>query len=323
MQLELFPAAAVDNSHALVLRTADDDTLAVAGRRGRNAVPPPKDQAHEGQSSTRESSAHAYRPRGNVLTRFVDRLILKTGWLQKKLGINAITEERPFLQFGHEIAGFEYGFTASHVTSKNAKAGRELIHVVDPSGGSNLEWVVLQKNLFAGQRFEVQGPAFNTSLEPGELPVGFRLAGVGIVANRNVPGRAESLGYTVELKANEKTVGYYGAMLLPAVAHEVGRLWAGGWSHVVATVFSHAVPGVAAFLAIQSTRSAIRTLHSKRTRGFEKTVSVAHAAFDWVRVALPLAGTLGKVVVAATTIGVTLHQEKKAAANPAVARVAP
>jgi hypothetical protein len=311
--------ATVDLGQGVALRSAsDEDDDAGTGRRARRAkAAPQKDQAQEKEASKREPAAKvSRRPRGNILTRFVDDLVLKTGWLQKKLGINALTEERPFVQLDHEVAGFEVGFTASHVTSPNAKSGKELIHVVDPSGSSNLEWVVLQKELFAGQRFEVQGPALNTSLEPGELPIGFRLAGIGIVANKNVPGKPESLGYTFELKATEKTVGYYGAMLLPVLTNEAAKLVSGGVGHAVATVFSHAVPGVAAFLAIQSTRTAYRTLHSKKAGGFDKTMAVAHAACDWVRVAFPLAGTLGNVAVAATTIGVALHRAKTGAAGP-------
>jgi hypothetical protein len=261
------------------------------------------------------------KKRKNLLNRWMDKLNSAVIRNHKKLGINAITEERPFFQTEGDAAGLVYGFTMSHVTSRNAKAGRELIHVVDPSGGSNLEWVITQKNLFAGQRFEVQGPAINTSFQPGELPIGARFFGIGIVANIN-QNENVSLGYTFELKATEKTAAYYVPMLLPGLAAGVAKLAEGGLAHGVAQVFSYAVPGIAAYLALDSTRAAARTLLDPRADDFRKAVVVAHAAFDWLRVAFPLAGTLGNVAVAATDIAVNLVRAQKLARAEAAKRAA-
>jgi hypothetical protein len=111
-------------------------------------------------------------------------------------------------------------------------------------------------------------------------------------------------------------------MLLPGLAAGIGKLAAGGLAHGVAQVFSYAVPGIAAYLALDSTRAAARTLLDPQANNFRKTLAVAHAAFDWVRVAFPLAGTLGNVAVAATDIGVSMVQAKKLARTEAAQKQA-
>jgi hypothetical protein len=210
------------------------------------------------------------------------------------------------------VAGFEYGLTVSNLHNLNTQPGRELIHVVDPDGGSNLELVLGQRNIGLGQRVELQGPAINTSRSQGELPLGFRFIGVGLTSGYAHNASAETVAYTLEIKATEKTAIHYGEMLLPAAMSEAGKhLLVSGGASTVARVFAGAVPIISAILAYSSTKLAWKTVRDPKVPTLNKALMVAHAGFDWLRIACPLAGTIGNAAVTTVSAIIEYREMKK------------
>jgi hypothetical protein len=231
------------------------------------------------------------------------------------VGPNRITEERPFAETSGSLFGLQVGITFSELHQIRAKKGIELVHVVNPDGaGSNLELVLARKELGkTGQRLELQGPAINTSLAPGELPVGFRVMGAALTSDVIDKESKEAVSYTAEVKVTERTVLEAATLLAPGAAAGLGRL---GGGHLLAEAFSAAVPIVGAALFYSSARWAWKVLHNPKKGKLDKALAVAHAASDAVRIAFPLAGAIGNAAITGISVGVgmwRLHQLKQRA----------
>jgi hypothetical protein len=217
------------------------------------------------------------------------------------------TQERVLQDVGGSFFGIAVGITVSQLdlVRKNTH-GLELIQVVNPDGSSNVETVLGRLSLGHHQRIELQGPALNTSLTPGELPVGARFLGLGLTSDVTSAMDHDAVSYTVEVKLTEKSVAELAALVAPGAADVAATALAdvagSGVAAVVADAVLGAVPVLSATLAVASARRAVHVCHdptaSKEMRGF----AVAHAVADTVRIVEPLTGTLmntGLVAVAA------------------------
>jgi hypothetical protein len=217
------------------------------------------------------------------------------------------THERVLHDVGGTFFGVQVGITFSQLdlVRKNTH-GMELIQVVNPDGSSNLETVLGRLHLSHQQRIELQGPAWNTSLTPGELPVGARFVGLGLTSDVASAMDHDALSYTVEVKLTDQSVAGLAALVAPGVADVVADALAdvagSGASAVVADAVLGAVPVLSATLAVASARRALHVCHDPTASKELKAFAVTHALADTVRVIEPLTGTLmnaGLVGVAA------------------------
>jgi len=226
-------------------------------------------------------------------------------------GPNRITEERPFSEFKGSLFGLEVGVTFSELHQIRAQKGIELIHVVNPEGGSNVELVLARKELGKKQRLELQGPAVNTSLSPGDLPLGVRVVGVGLTSDVIDHQAKEAVSYTAEVKVTERTALEAGLMT---------GLFGGG--STVAELFAAAVPGISAALFVSSARWAWKTYKNPRKTRVEKGLALAHAASDGVRIVFPMTGTLANaaLVGVSTAMGYGRIRQMRRRAQAAEAR---
>jgi hypothetical protein len=227
-------------------------------------------------------------------------------------GPNRITEERPFAEMKGSLFGLEVGITFSELHQIRAKSGIEVVHVVNPNGGSNLELVLARKEIGKGQRVELQGPAINTSLAPGELPLGFRVAGIGLTSDLVDRKSKEAVSYTAEVKVTDRTV-LEGASLLGAtgVGGAIAGHLGGTGARMVSEVFSAAVPVVGVILFASSAKWAWKVVHDPSKSRLDKTLAVAHAASDAVRIAFPLAGAIGNAAITGLSAGLGLYRMHK------------
>jgi hypothetical protein len=121
------------------------------------------------------------------------------------------TQERVIGDVSGSFFGVGVGVTVSQLdlVRKNTH-GLELIQVVNPDGSSNIETVLGRLPLSHNHRIELQGPALNTSLTPGELPVGARFIGVGLTSDVTSAMDHDALSYTVEVKLTERSIIEFG-----------------------------------------------------------------------------------------------------------------
>ena len=228
-----------------------------------------------------------------------------------KLGPNRVTEERPFFETKSAVFGVEVGLTLSELHQLRAEEGIELVHVIAPDGSTNFETVLARKPIGKGQRIELQGPAFNTSRTPGTSPIGFRLVGVGLTSDLVDPQSKEAVSYTLEAKLTDRTVYEAGRLLAPAAIGGLAHFAASEGAATVARVLAGSVPIVSTVLAISSARWAWHVAHDKTKSKFEKTMAVAHAASDAVRIVLPLAGTIANAGLVVVSSGVAIAKVHK------------
>lgn len=231
-----------------------------------------------------------------------------------KLGPNRITEERPFFETKGAVFGVEVGLTLSELHQLRAEEGLELVHVIAPDGSTNFETVLARKPIGKGQRIELQGPALNTSRTPGTSPVGFRLVGVGLTSDLIDPQSKEAVSYTLEAKLTDRTVYEAGRLVAPAAIAGLAHLAASEGAATVARVLAGSVPIVSTVLAVSSARWAWHVAHDPKKSKFEKSMAIAHATSDAVRIVLPLAGTIanaGLVVVSSAVAVAKVHKLRK------------
>lgn len=230
------------------------------------------------------------------------------------------THERVIQDFGGSFFGISVGITISQLdlVKKNTH-GVEVIQVVNADGSSNIETVLGRLHLSHNHRIELQGPAFNTSLTPGELPVGARFVGVGLTSDVTSAMDHDALSYTAEVKLTEKSVLELATLAGPgaaALAADALKEVAGtGVAAVVGDAVLGAVPVLSALMAVASTRRAWHVCHDPTASKEMKAFAVAHALGDTVRVVAPLVGTLinaGLVGVAAAMGWVHMRHAKHA-----------
>lgn len=229
-------------------------------------------------------------------------------------GPKVVTHERPVVS-GSAFVGFvEVGYTLSELNQIRVNNGTELIHVVNPDGSSNLELVLrrFQPAWMHEHRFELQGPALNTSLSGP--PLGARFLGFGVTGDQQTAHSKDALSYTVEVKLTERSAAELAALAAPGVAAEVGALLGEAATEsvgrAVAAAFLGAVPIVSGAIALVSIQRALRVCTDKTSTQERRVFAVAHAVADAVRVVLPIPGTLmnvGLVAGAAAREGVKLH----------------
>ncbi len=217
------------------------------------------------------------------------------------------THERVIAELGGSFFGISVGFTASQLDLiKKNTHGVEVIQVVNQDGSSNLETVLGRHHLSHGQRIELQGPALNTSITPGELPLGARFIGVGITSDVTSAMDHDAVSYTVEVKLTEKSIIELATLAAPGAAAVAATALAdvagSGIADIVADVVLGAVPVLSAVMAASSIRRAWHVCHDATASKPMKAFAVAHALGDTVRIFNPIVGTLmnaGLVGVAA------------------------
>lgn len=285
------------------------------------AVRPSAGAAQRAAVARHEDVPEAPKPAPGLVQRVVDRIERfvhgqKHG--DNPLGPNRVTHERPFIESKGSLFGLEFGLTVSELHQVRVKEGVELVHVVNTDGSSNLELVLGRKELGKGQRLEFQGPAVNTSLTPGTMPVGARFVGVGLTSDVVDPKAHEAVSYTLEVKATDRTALELASLVAPgAVAEAAKALGESAVGSVVAELLAGAVPIVSGVIAVSSARWAIKQLKNPKATKATKIMAVAHAISDAVRVVFPLAGTLGNaalVLVSAGTAYFTIKRARKEAA---------
>ncbi len=231
------------------------------------------------------------------------------------------THERVISDVGGSFFGIGVGITISQLdlVRKNTH-GVEIIQVVNADGSANVETVLGRLGLGHNHRIELQGPALNTSVTPGELPLGARFVGVGLTSDITSAMDHDAVSYTVEVKLTERSVlelaalGGAGAAALAADVLEgvVGV----GVAAVVADAVLASVPVLSALLAVTSARRAWHVLHDPTASREMKAFAVAHTLGDTVRVFAPFLGTLmnaGLVGIAALCGWVHLRHTRHAA----------
>ena len=230
------------------------------------------------------------------------------------------THERVIHDVGGSFFGVSVGVTVSQLdlVRKNTH-GVEVIQVVNTDGSSNIETVLGRLQLGHNQRIELQGPALNTSLTPGDLPVGARFIGLGLTSDVTSAMDHDALSYTVEVKLTEKSVAELAALVVPGAADIAAQALAdvagGAVSAVVADAVLGAVPVLSATLAVASARRAVHVCRDPTASKEMKAFAVAHAVADTVRIFEPLTGTLmnaGLVGVAALCGWVHVRHAKHA-----------
>lgn len=240
--------------------------------------------------------AHCPAPviEGTAFGRGVERVLDKIAPIR--------THERVITEVKGSLFGLEVGITLSQLELvKKGTHGVEVIQVVAPDGSSNLETVLGRLHLGHNHRIELQGPALNTSVTPGELPLGARFVGVGLTSDVTSAMDHDAVSYTVEVKLTSNSLLQMAAIGGPgaaAVAAEALQGAAGGVvGAVLADVLLGAVPILSAALAIQSARRALHVCRDDKAPKSMKVFAVAHAISDAVRVAFPIVGTLGNVAL--------------------------
>jgi hypothetical protein len=227
------------------------------------------------------------------------------------------THERVLQDFSANLFGVEVGLTLSQLelVRKNTH-GVEVVQVVNKDGSSNIE-TILARWFFKFFRVELQGPAINTSVTPGQSPVGARIVGLGVTNDKTSAMDHDALSYTMEVKLTEKSIAQLaasvGAGTASAVASGIASVAGSEVAKIVGDVVLGAVPVISVVLAAQSARRAYHMVRDDTASTEMKVFAVSHAIADGVRVALPLVGTLmnAGLVAAAAIMGWTHHRYAK------------
>jgi hypothetical protein len=225
------------------------------------------------------------------------------------------THERVLNDFSGSFFGVQVGLTVSQLdlVRKNT-SGVEIVQVVNPDGSGNLETILARKEIGAKQRVELQGPALNTSLTPGELPIGARFIGVGLTSDVTSAMDHDAISYTFEVKLNEKSVLELATLGAPGAAQIAADAIASSATSVVgdvvATALVGAVPVLSTALALASARRAYHVVKDPTASREMKVFQVAHAVADAIRVVEPVTGTVinAALVGVAATLGWVHHR---------------
>jgi hypothetical protein len=228
------------------------------------------------------------------------------------------THERVMTEVKGSLFGLEVGITVSQLdlVKKNTH-GLELVQVVNQDGSANVESILARKHLGVGHRVELQGPALNSSVTPGELPLGARFLGVGLTTDVTSAMDHDAASYTVEVKISEKSLLEWAALGGPGAAQVAADALTGavetGAAAVIADLVVGAVPVLSAALAVASARRAIHVVRDPTAKKAMKWFAVLHAVGDAVRVFFPIAGTLANaaLVGVAATQGWIHHRHAK------------
>lgn len=226
------------------------------------------------------------------------------------------THERVIHDFGANLFGVDVGITFSQLELvKKGTKGVEVVHVVDPNGGSNWETIAGRKFITKNVRIELQTLALNVPAD--DLP-SVRFLGVGLTSDRTSAMDHDAVSYTAEVKIQSTGLAHLlasvGAGNAAAAAERIAGAAAGsGVADVVGDVVLGAVPVLSAILAVNSARRAVHVLRDDTASKEMKVFAVAHAIADAVRVPLPLIGTLMNVALvgAAAFAGWTHHRYAK------------
>ena len=232
------------------------------------------------------------------------------------------THERVMGEVKGSLFGVEVGITLSQLDlQRKGVKGVEVIQVVNQDGSSNVETVLGRLPLSRNHRIELQGPALNSSVTPGELSVGARFIGVGLTSDVTSAMDHDAVSYTVEVKLTERSVvelaalGGAGAAGIAAGALE--SVAGATLAEIVSDAVLGAVPILSAGLALASVRRAVHVVRDPTASGEMKTFAVAHAIGDSTRVFFPLIGTLGNAALVLIAGGLGwLHHRHAAHAPP-------
>ena len=292
------PRAKSKGTHRPALAAiANAKARTVDAKRGHDTAPPPAATTTE-----RTESADAFsRAKGPA------------AWVARKVTPERLTHERVMTDAGSTVFGVSFGITFSQLEYlKEKKDGVEVLSVINADGSANLESVLWSREMRGNHHIELQGPALNTSLTPGDLPIGARFIGFGVVGevtnDESTAHAAHEKGtsYTIEVKLTEQTALELAASVGKNSVDDALKALAGpAATHVtlaVAHAVANAVPFVSGALALRSARKAAHVLHDPAATAGSKRFAVAHAVADAVRVVLPIAGSVanaGIVVVAA------------------------
>lgn len=218
------------------------------------------------------------------------------------------THERVMGEVTGSLFGLEVGITFSQLELvKKGTRGVEVIQVVNQDGSSNVETVLGRHHLSSGHRIELQGPAINTSVTPGDLPLGARFVGVGVTTDVTSAMDHDALSYTAEVKLTTRsilelaTLGGAGAAAIASKALEAVSTTA--VAEVAAGAILGAVPVLSAVVSVNSARRAIHVCRDKTASPAMKAFAVMHALGDAVRIAFPLAGTVANAALVAVAAG--------------------
>jgi hypothetical protein len=231
----------------------------------------------------------------------------------KKGDRGRFTEERPWFEVVGSLFGIDTGVTVSEITRVAGRGSVELVHVAGYDGISqNFETVLARREIGAGQRIELQGPAINTI---AGMPIGFRILGLGITSDLFEPGQRRAISYTGEIKLTERSVLYWAPFWAPGAAGAMDSMLGSAGEHTVASFVGGALPFVSAALAVQSSVRAWRTFKNPSAGKLEKSLAAGHAVADVVRIGLPVVGTLANVALVAVTAGISFAKVRRAKAE--------
>ncbi len=156
-----------------------------------------------------------------------------------------VTHERPFLDGSARLGGLTVGVTFSELHTIRPNNGIELIQVVDFHGNSNIESVLWRKPLMRGARIELQGPALNTRVTGGGLPIDLRLVGVAVTGDAVDRKAHEAVSYTAEAKIHASDLVFLvGSGTAATIAGMMGTGLTGTVAHYVVLGCSYAIPVV-------------------------------------------------------------------------------
>jgi hypothetical protein len=230
-------------------------------------------------------------------------------------GPNIITHERVLgnITVPTPFGTFNVNPSELHQIRPQKGGGVELIQVVDPDGSTGLETVFWRFPLIKGWRIELQGPGVYTK--------GARFFGIGFTKDAIDEKAHEAASITVELKLTEADVARLASLAGPGVAAAVSESISATASSGVAAIVGHAlagaVPVVSALIALSTAHWAYKTLKDPDASTTDKTLAVAHAISDAVRIVLPMVGTVANVALVGISLGLKWWQRKRQQAEQA------
>jgi hypothetical protein len=301
--------------HLLVVFALAAGFLAPTAAAGRG---PARAPAIRGESAPMVTAAKpAVKKRGALRTLGARLGLARAGGPAEPLAVAAptgpprpprtrMTHERVAGEVGAPVGPLDVGVTFSQLEKVRRRGGPELVHVVAPDGGSNVELILARLPFFRRQFLEVQGPAINRSAG-GRL--GVRVVGLGLTGDLDEVGSIKAASYTAEVKLTERGLAGIGVAIAPAAMGRLGAATTGFVSDVIAV----AVPGISLYLAARSIGHAWRTLRDPRQDRRHKFLASAHAVADSVRVLAPMVGVAANLTLILGNAVVELDSRRRAA----------
>ncbi len=232
-----------------------------------------------------------------------------------------VTHERPFLDGSVRLGGMTVGVTFSELHTIRPNTGIEIIQTVDFDGNSNIETVLWRKILAKFLRVELQGPALNTRVTGGGLPIDLRVFGVAATGDLVDRKAHEAVSYTVEAKVHASDLVFLvGSGTAAAIAGMMGTGVTGTVVQTIVQGCSYAIPVVGGLIALSSLRWMQKVLHSEAPTSM-KAVAVAHTISDFARIVFPVAGTLANAALVGISLAIQHRYHEKLLERARVARV--